>query len=97
MTTSPALTVTQATLFVTDFGCAVAELEGLLADTLDRLKVVAHMQRVVALIEQPLLGRRSLVRVTPCLVLDTGSREVQIPGDPKVLNSALLEAAIARQ
>lgn len=96
MTTSAALAVAQATLFVTDFDCTAAECESLLAQTLDRLNVVARQRRVVALIEQPLLGRQSLVRVTPCLVLDTGSREVRIPGELKLLDAALLEGALAR-
>jgi hypothetical protein len=93
---SSALAVAQATLFVTDTGCTAVELETLLAHTLDRLNVTARQQRVVALMEQPMLARQSLVRVTPCLVLDTGSREVRIPGDLKLLDKALLEAALAR-
>lgn len=97
MTVPPTLTVVQATLFVADFSVEAAELENRLGQTLDRLQVIAGKQRVIALAEQPLLGRHSLVRVTPCLVLDTGSREVRITGDIELLDARLLEAALARQ
>jgi hypothetical protein len=92
-----ALSVALATLFVTDPDASPAGLESLLARTLDRLQVLARSQRVVDLIEHPLLGRECLVHVTPCLVLDTGSRRVRIPGDPELLDGAMLEAAFARR
>jgi hypothetical protein len=96
ITTTPALLrVEQATLFVTELGGAASEMEILLSESLLRLQVLARDQRVVALMEQPLLGRQCRVRVTPCLVLNTGSRLVTIPGDLQQLNPARLEAALS--
>lgn len=96
VTTSPTLSVEQATLFVTDLDGRAAELERLLAESLLRLQVLARHQRVVSMMEQPLLGRQCHVRVTPCLVLDTGLRLVTIPGDLQQLNLARLETALSR-
>lgn len=90
----PALTVEQATLFMTDFSGSAVQWEALLAQSLARLHVHARHSRVVSLLEQPLLGRACHVRVTPCLVLDTGSRLIRIPDDPLKLNQAVLEAAL---
>lgn len=93
----PALIVPEASLFVTEFLHPPGELELLLGQCLARLNVTARRQRVLALLEQPLLGRASQVRVTPCLVLDTGSRLVRVQGDLASMAVADLEAALARQ
>ena len=95
VTTSPVLRIEQATLFVTDLDRPAAQMERLLAENLLRLQVQARSQRVVSLMEQPLLGRQCRVRVTPSLVLDTGSRLVTIPGDLQQLNLARLERALS--
>lgn len=93
------LVVESAWLFVSDpagpAGPATG-LPGLLASTLKRLGVQAGQQRVVALLDEPALGRQYRVRVTPCLLLDTGARQVQLPGDPTQLDAARLEDALAR-
>jgi hypothetical protein len=67
-----------------------------LAATLERLGVRSESQRTVALLEDPLAGRQYQVRVTPCLVLDTGTRRVQLLGDAAALDAAALESALAR-
>ena len=91
---TPLLTVKQATLFMTDVPGLPCRWDNELADTLARVRVQAGHKRVVSLLEQPLLGRTCRVRVTPCLVLDTGSRLIHIPGDPLLLSKAMLEAAL---
>jgi hypothetical protein len=92
--TLPVLTAHEALLFVT--GPAADGDERLLIDALDRLGVQAERRRVVALLDAPLLGARHRIRVAPCLLLDTGSRQVQLVGDPALLNAARLESALAR-
>ncbi len=94
--TRPLLTAEAAWLFVSDPAGLPADLAGLLAATLQRLAVQAGQQRVVLLLDQPALGREYGARVTPCLVLDTGARHVQLLGDPAQLDIAGLEAALAR-
>lgn len=90
------LLVESAWLFVSDPAGPAADLPGLLAATLQHLGVQAGRQRVVALLDEPALGRQYRVRVTPCLLLDTGARQVQLPGDPGQLDAAGLEVALAR-
>ena len=94
--TRPLLIAEAAWLFVSDLAGLPADLAGLLAATLQRLAVQAGQQRVVVLLVEPALGREYGVRVTPCLVLDTGARQVQLPGDPAQLDVGRLEAALAR-
>lgn len=96
LTTRPLLTAEAAWLFVSDLAGLPADLAGLLDATLQRLAVQAGQQRVVQLLDEPALGREYGVRVTPCLVLDTGARQVQLPGDPAQLDIGGLEAALAR-
>ena len=95
VTASPVLRIEQATLFVTHLDGAAPELESLLAENLLRLQVQARSQRVVSLMEQPLIGRQCRVRVAPSLVLDTGLRLVTIPGDLQQLSLAGLERALS--
>lgn len=95
--TLPLLTAQQAILFVSDPGDATGAAQQLLASTLQRLSVQAERQRVVALQDEPLLGRQYQVRVTPCLLLDTGARRVQLLGDPVQLNDSSLQQALTRQ
>lgn len=93
----PLLTVQQAILFVSNSGDATAAAQQQLADTLQRLSVHAVQQRVVALTAQPLLGRDYHVRVTPCLLLDTGARQVQLLGELVQLGNHSLQQALTRQ
>ncbi len=86
----------EAVLFVSGLKGQADEHFRVLATTLVRLGVQCDSQRTVALLEEPLLGRQYQVRVTPCLVLDTGSRRVQLPGDLAALDAAALEGALAR-
>ena len=95
VTTSPALRIEQATLFVTHLDRPAAAMKSLLAENLLRLQVQARSQRVVSLMEQPLIGRQCRVRVAPSLVLDTGLRLVTIPGDLQQLSLAGLERALS--
>ncbi len=90
------LQVREAVLFVSSMKGQADEHRRVLATTLVRLGVQCDSQRTVVLLKEPLLGRQYQVRVTPCLVLDTGSRRVQLPGDPAVLNAAALEGALGR-
>ena len=95
--TLPLLTAQQAILFVSDSADATETAQQLLASTLQRLLVRAEQQRVVALQDRPLLGREYHVRVTPCLLLDTGTRRLQLLGDPAQLNDGSLRQALACQ
>ena len=90
----PMVPVQQAILFVAALDGPGDDLLRALADTLKRVAVQAVKLRVVALGEQPLLGREYRVRVVPCLVLDTGTRQVRLPGDPARLDSAQIEHAL---
>lgn len=94
--TLPLLTAQQAILFVSDSADATEAAQQLLASTLQRLLVRADKQRVVALQAQPLRGRDHHVRVTPCLVLDTGTRQVQLLGPLAQLSDSSLQQALAR-
>lgn len=93
----PLLTAHQAILFVRDPGDATEAMRRLLADTLQRLSVHAEQQCVLALQVEPLLGRQYQVRVTPCLLLDTGARRIQLLGEPAQLNDSSLQQALTRQ
>ena len=90
----PMIPVEQAILFVPAHWGAPGELQRVLFDTLQRLAVQATRQRVVALRDQPALGRQYRVRVAPCLVLDTGTRQVHLPGDLARLDSLQIEHAL---
>ena len=92
---SPVLRIEEATLFVTNLDRPAPEMESLVAATLLRLQVQARSHRIVSLMQQPLLGRQCRVRVTPCLVLNTGLRLVTIPGDVQQLNVERLERALS--
>lgn len=93
----PLLAARAAWLFISHPGAPDADWPGLLSATLQRLGVQADQQRVVALLDEPALGLAYGVRVTPCLVLDTGARQVQLPGDPVQLDASRLEDALARR
>ena len=93
----PLLTAQQVILFVSDSADATEAAQQLLANTLQRLLVRADRQRVVALQAQPLLGRQCHVRVTPCLLLDTGTQQVQLLGPLAELGDSSLQQALARQ
>ena len=95
--TLPLMTVQQAILFVGDSGEATEAVLQQLASTLQRLLVRAEQQRIVALQAQPLLGREYHVRVTPCLLLDTGTRQVQLLGPLAQLSDSSLQQALTHQ
>jgi len=92
-----ALTVREAILFVTEADGMRETWAQQLARVLQRLQVQAGDQRVVALIEQPRLGAQYAVRVVPCLVLDTGQRQIQLTGELDDIDPARLESALARR
>jgi hypothetical protein len=92
----PLLSAQRALLFVTTLDSPTPALQQLLATTLLRLQVQAEQQDVVRLAEDPEPGRQFRVRITPCLVLDTGGRIVQLPGEPALLEAAHLERALTR-
>ena len=95
---APALVSAQeAILFVTALQGPAEDLLQLLASTLQRLQLHATQQRVVALQDEPELGRRYRVRVAPCLVLDTGTRQIQLPGELARLDPLRVEHALTRQ
>ena len=94
--TLPLLAAQQAILFVSDPGDATEAAQQLLASTLQRLLVRAEQQRVVALQAHPMLGREYHVRVTPCLLLDTGTRQVQLLGPLAQLGDSSLQQALTR-
>jgi hypothetical protein len=93
---STLLAVQEALLFVTDLDSDMLAPVRALEKALQRMGVAAARCQVVALAERPDLGARWNVRVTPCLVLDTGSRQVLLPGDPAQLDAGCLEQALAR-
>lgn len=93
----PLLSAQQAILFVTALQGPPDDLLHLLAHTLQRLQLHATQQRVVALQDEPELGRQYRVRVAPCLVLDTGTRQIQLPGEPARLDPLRVEHALTRQ
>ena len=93
----PLMTVQQAILFVGDPGDATEAAQQQLAGTLQRLSVRAEQQRIVALQAQPRFGREYRVRVTPCLLLDTGTRQVQLLGSLAQLSDSYLQQALTRQ
>jgi hypothetical protein len=87
----------EALLFVTDMG-SDTELHALALDeALRRMSVTAVRRRVVALAQAPRLGARWQIRVTPCLLLDLGSRQIRLPGDPARLDASSLEQALAQR
>jgi hypothetical protein len=91
------LAVHEALFFVTHLdGDGLAHALALDA-ALQRMAVTAARRQVVSLAESPELGARWNVRVTPCVVLDTGSRQVQLPGDPAKLDAARLEQALSQR
>lgn len=87
------MAVQNALLFVTDPGDEQAYAQALDA-ALQRMSVTAGCRQVVSLADVPELGAHWRVRVAPCLVLDTGSRQVQLVGDPAKLNPSRLEQAL---
>lgn len=93
---STLLAVHDALLFVTDPGGEQVHAQALDA-ALQRMAVTAARRQVVSLAEAPELGAHWHVRVTPCLVLDTGSRQVQLAGDPAMLDPARLEQALSQR
>ena len=93
---STLLAVHDALLFVTDPGGEQVHAQALDA-ALQRMAVTAARRQVVSLAEAPEMGAHWHVRVTPCLVLDTGSRQVQLAGDPAMLDPARLEQALSQR
>ncbi len=93
----PLLSAQQAILFVTALDAPREEVLRALATTLQRLQVHAEQRRIVALEDEPELGRQYRVRVVPCLVLDTGARQIRLSGDPARLDPVLVEDALTRQ
>jgi hypothetical protein len=97
MTTQlPQLCARRACLFVTTRERPAPALLELLAATLQRLQVQAEHQHLVTLADEPEQGRQHHVRIAPCLVLDTGARLIQLPGDPALLEASDLEHALTR-
>ncbi|MDO9092021.1 MAG: hypothetical protein Q8R98_27640 [Rubrivivax sp.] len=92
----PFLVANQAILFLSDPGDTTQAMRQVLADTLRRLSVQAAQQRVVVLLDEPQLGRQFQVRVTPCILLDTGARRVQLLGKPARLDDNSLQQALTR-
>jgi hypothetical protein len=91
------LAVQEALFFVTHLdGDELAHALALDA-ALQRMAVTAVRRQVVSLTDSPELGARWNVRVTPCLVLNTGSRQVQLPGNPANLDAARLEQALSQR
>jgi hypothetical protein len=90
------LAVQEALHFVTDLRDAPVHASALDA-ALQRMAVTAARRQVVSLAETPELGARWRVRVTPCLVLDTGSRQVHLPGELARLDLARLEQALSQR
>ena len=91
------LAADEAVLFVTDAAGDEHAHERMLDQALTRMAVTATRRRIVALADQPELGARWQVHVTPCLVLDTGVRQVHLPGDPARLDPARLEQALSKR
>ena len=91
------LAADEALFFVTEFEGGETAQARALDEALQRMAVTAARRRVVALAEEPELGARWQVRVTPCLVLDTGSRQVRLLGDPARLDPARLELALSQR
>ena len=91
------LAAEEAVLFVTDAADDERAHERMLDEALTRMAVTATRRRVVALADQPELGARWQVHVTPCLVLDTGARQVHLPGDPARLDPSRLEQALSKR
>jgi hypothetical protein len=88
--------VNQALLFLTDLASAPFPAQTLDA-ALKRMEVTAAHRQIVSLSAEPELGARWQIRVTPCVVLDTGSRHLLLPGDPDRLDAARLERALAQR
>lgn len=91
------LAADEALLFVTELEGGEAAQTCALDEALQRMAVTAARRRVVALADEPEIGARWQVRVTPCVVLDTGSRQVRLPGDPARLDPARLEQALSQR
>jgi len=87
----------EALLFVTDVGSDGGVHALALDEALRRMSVTAARKQVVALAQSPQLGARWHIRVTPCLLLDMGSRQIQLPGDPSRLDAGRLEQALAQR
>ena len=86
----------EAVLFLSDGAGDEAVHERMLDAVMARLAVTATRRRVVVLADEPELGARWHVRVTPCLVLDTGTRQIHLPGELTGLDSARLEQALSK-
>lgn len=91
------LAVHEAVFFVTRLGADGPPHTAALDAALQRMAVTASRRQIVALAETPELGARWNVRVAPCLVLETGTRQVQLPGELAGLNAARLEQALSQQ
>lgn len=87
----------EAVLFLTDVAGDEAVHERMLDAVMKRMAVTATRRRIVALSDQPELGARWQVRVTPCLVLNTGARQIHLPGELTGLDSARLEQALSKR
>lgn len=87
----------EAVLFMTDMAGEAALHERALDEALARMSVTAARRRVVALADQPELGVRWQVRVTPCLVLGIGPRLIHLSGEPTQLGPPQLEQALAKR
>lgn len=91
------LAADEALFFVTELDGGEAAQARALDEALQRMAVTAACRRVVVLADEPEVGARWQVRVTPCVVLDTGSRQVHLPGDPARLDPARLELALSQR
>lgn len=91
----PMVLVRQAILFVPALDTPGDALLSALEETLKRVAIHAERLRLVDLRNQPALGRKYRVRVVPCLVLDTGTRQVQLPGDLARLDSGRIEQSLS--
>ena len=87
----------EAVLFLTDVAGDEAVHERMLDAVMKRMAVTATRRRIVALADQPELGARWQVRVTPCLVLDTGAGQIHLLGELTGLDSARLEQALSKR
>ena len=91
------LAADEALFFVTELEGGDAAQAHALDEALQRMAVAAARRRVVALADEPELGAHWQVRVTPCLVLNTGLRQVLLLGDLARLDPARLELALSQR
>jgi hypothetical protein len=86
-----------ATLYLDALKQPREHYEALLRATLDRLNVRSPSLEVVAVSDDPHAAMQDAVRVTPCIALVVGDRDVHLLGAPERVDVHMLIRALGRR